>query len=334
MAHHLAHAVRSGQAIHVAAGNLSGDGLMSGTTRRHCSILAEGLAAGVPLSAILAGIPRSFTRSEVALVAAGEATGNVADGLEAWERWARDRWRLRRLAFTTLAYPVLVLFAGSLAAMAIIASHVLPTFAEMYARVGRSLDTPARIMVSLGALDGRSLLAGAAILIALGIASRLAHGSSLPPWLHRALLAVPVAGPLRRRQARCMTLAVVASFVRVGRGLPEALRHAAAAQSNAWFTKSLAELAARLDAGEALGTTLTAPFDRATTLTLRAALSSADPASATAALAERETLTFERRCRRLAAILPSLAVMAISTLVGFIVIATYETLFGMAGHIP
>jgi type II secretory pathway component PulF len=330
----LAHAARRGDALPGVLRLAAAADLQSGTWRRHCELVADALDAGEPLSAALGRLPRSFTRDDVALVAAGEAAGSPAEALEGWEALAGRRARLARAFRSSLAWPLSIVLVACWV-IGIYVSEVAPTFVAISAPQGIALPAAHSVIVVVARFQARAWPIEMIAAIALVLAWRRAEHAGAT-WPGRVTLALPLAASVSRSHARSVTLGIIAAFVRAGRGLPEALHHAAAAQRNGVLARELEQAAQRAEAGEPIDSVFesVSALDRATVHSLRAALASRDPAAAVDALAQREQMSFDRRCRRIDALLPSVAVLVAGVFVGLILGAIYPMLLGSCRLVP
>ncbi len=109
----------------------------------------DAVIGGQAFSDALRKYPKIFSSAYVATVAAGEASGHMADVLEQLSELERSRLRLIRSIRGLLVYPLLLL-AVSLGVIGVLLVFVLPRFAELFSDYDMTLPwiTQALIAVS------------------------------------------------------------------------------------------------------------------------------------------------------------------------------------------
>ncbi len=139
-----------------------------------------------------------FSAYEYHSVQIGEETGRLADILDELARYYTRQIKQRRQLVQALAYPALVL-ATALGAVLFMLRFIVPMFADVFARFGSELPPLTRAIVGLSAAVRAQLLPALGALLGLGLLLRwLARRPAFRYALSRALLAVPVLGPLLR----------------------------------------------------------------------------------------------------------------------------------------
>jgi len=221
--------------------------------------VAQAILGGASLDLALAPvIPPSLTHLR-GLIAAGEARGDIAAGLDSAANVLAMRRKIRQQLFEALSYPTFV-FVSAVAALSIILLVVVPAIAPLLLENGQKLPIYFSIIfaVSQGLALGWPWLLGALVLIVITVALGWRFGG-LRGWLDRWLLDGPlgfIARPLvfggyaralgeglqsgasiiealrlcqrslSNREAGKRT-EIVATTIRQGRTLSEALRHVA-----------------------------------------------------------------------------------------------------------
>ena len=139
-----------------------------------------------------------FSAYEYHSVRIGEETGRLADILNELARYYTRQIKQRRQLVQALAYPALVLSTAG-GAVLFMLRFIVPMFADVFKRFGGELPPLTQAIVRLSALVGAHGLAGLVLLVGLVFAVR--GLSRIPAYryaLSRALLLVPVLGPLLR----------------------------------------------------------------------------------------------------------------------------------------
>ncbi len=122
----------------------------SSTSVRLKSALGEistQLEGGFPLSSALHQHPKIFTPLFVSLVHVGENTGNLDDAFLKLASYFEREQETRKRIKTALRYPSFVLIA-LVAAMVILNIFVIPTFADMFTKLGADLPWATKMLIA------------------------------------------------------------------------------------------------------------------------------------------------------------------------------------------
>jgi len=125
--------------------------------RKVLAKVANELKKGLALSEALANSPGVFDGLYVALVHAGEVSGQLHIILEELADYLETMEDTRRKVISALTYPVIVLlFMGFIVAGLIL--FVVPQFSEIYAKFGARLPGPTRALVAISQGVSRNFL--------------------------------------------------------------------------------------------------------------------------------------------------------------------------------
>ncbi len=128
----------------------------------------DDVLAGQSFSAALAPFQQVFGPSYVATVAAGEASGKMAEILNQLASLLRAELRLRNNIRMLMAYPVLLMAVSLVVTLALVL-FVLPRFAEIFAQFDTPLPVLTRMLLSVASeLRARYWLWGPLILALTG----------------------------------------------------------------------------------------------------------------------------------------------------------------------
>jgi general secretion pathway protein F len=131
--------------------------------------LRRRLYEGQRLSAALAEFPRAFPPLYVATVRASERSGAIAEALRRFVAYQQQLDLLRKRLVNASIYPAVLLAAGSLVLLFLVA-YVVPRFAGVYEEIGGELPLASRLLMQWGRLlqaHGAEVAAGAAAAAAL-----------------------------------------------------------------------------------------------------------------------------------------------------------------------
>jgi type II secretory pathway component PulF len=110
----------------------------------------QSVMAGTPLSESLRRHPHAFDAAFVATVAAGEASGSLADVLVQLAEMQRTELRNRRTMRTLMTYPILLLVVST-SVIAGLVIFVLPRFAGIFEQYEVALPIVTQMLISLAA---------------------------------------------------------------------------------------------------------------------------------------------------------------------------------------
>jgi len=168
------------------------------------SVLDTVIAAlrdGQPVSAALARAPQVFDPLFIAMVAAGERTGQLATTLAHHADYLGWSGALASRLKAALVYPLMLLGAGGAVVMFLLL-YVLPRFAGVFDGLGRDIPTASRWLIALGvAASHQPVLALAAALAGPALALLAWRWPRLRDAALRAAWRSPGLGPRLRTVA-------------------------------------------------------------------------------------------------------------------------------------
>jgi general secretion pathway protein F len=211
---------------------------------------------GHPLAVGLSDFPAVFPEIYRATVAAGEQSGHLDMVLERLADYTESREQTRQKVMGAMLYPI-VLMVMCFTIVSILLTYVVPKVVDVFENNRAQLPLATRLLVGLS--DGLRHY-GLWLLIALALAGFLFWRWSRDPEprrrVHRALLRAPLVGRLLRgmntaRFTRTLSI-LTASAVPV----LDALRIAGDVVTNLPMRDAVAEAAARVREGAAIGRSL------------------------------------------------------------------------------
>ncbi len=169
----------------------------------------DDVQGGATFADALAKHPDTFSKLFVAMVRSGEAGGMLDEILERLADFSEAEEQLKGKVKAALAYPVVMILAGSVAVFVMFA-YVIPKITGTFEQLGQALPAITLLLINISHLAQAywwMILLGAAIL-GFGFVqwTKTAEGRAL--W-HRLQLKLPLVGPLvqKREVARfCRTL--------------------------------------------------------------------------------------------------------------------------------
>jgi general secretion pathway protein F len=282
---------------------------------------AEGLRNivrdGSALADAMARYPRGFSRLHVAMVRAGEASGQLAPTLAHLADLLERQHRLAASVTSALIYPCLLVVAA-IGAITLLLTKVLPQFVPLFAQSGANLPASTQMLIAAG-----DFIAQNAIFILLGIAllallTRAAY--RLPQsrlLIDRMMLRPPIVGTLLREMLAARFTRVLGTLLVNGVSLINALGLVRDALGNHAAVAALDRAAASARAGGGLSLPLAEAkvFPLRTTHLLRLGEENAE----LGAMALRVADIHEERTRVILQRLVALLVPAITIIMGIAV---------------
>ncbi len=182
------------------------------------------VSGGESLSAAMSRFPKIFSKLIVAFVESGEATGNMAESLEAAALQLDREDNLKRKVKAATTYPKIVIAAcvGTIAVMIIV---VVPVFSQVYRQLGSGLPGPTLLLIAISDL---SIRFGWLILLLGGIGAyffrRYSETDSGRRRLDTISLKLPVLGLTFRKIAIARFVQTLSGALRSGVPVLQALQ--------------------------------------------------------------------------------------------------------------
>lgn len=123
------------------------DASTSGSLKKALTEIATQLEGGYTLSSALNQHPKIFGSLFVSLIHVGENTGQLEDSFLKLTSYLEREQATRKRIKTALRYPSMVLIALA-AALVILNIFVIPTFANMFSKLGAELPLATRFLIS------------------------------------------------------------------------------------------------------------------------------------------------------------------------------------------
>jgi len=212
------------------------------------------VAGGVSLSGAFAQedaelrIPRLFVTS----LRIGENSGDLEGALRRYAQHLERAQKLRSRVRGALMYPA-ALFTVSLGVIGVLVGFVLPRFADFYASYEAALPLPTRVLMGIASAaqgGGRVALIGLVVaVVATVVVARSAGGRELR---ERIGLRLPLLGGLRRLYLDVESSRTMATLLRGGAPLTEAIAVAAEGTDHALYRRRLRQVGELVSQGTSL----------------------------------------------------------------------------------
>jgi len=228
------------------------DQLPDGALQRILRDVHQALLEGRTFSQALGRHPRAFSPITVSLIRVGEAGGLLSEVLEQLTLLYEWEIQLRQRLQAALQYPLIVLCTLS-AALTIMATFVLPRFAEMFQSFKIQLPLQTRLLIALSHFishDGWLVL----LLLMAGIIGwwlYLRTETGRLRW-HTWKLRLPVLGPIFLQLSMSRFARVTAALNRSGLPILETLELASQSVNNRRIRQRLELVRSKVRGGEPL----------------------------------------------------------------------------------
>ncbi|HUY69189.1 MAG TPA: type II secretion system F family protein [Alphaproteobacteria bacterium] len=215
--------------------------------------VAREVRHGSMISAAFARHPRLFPDIFVAILAAGEKSGDLEKTFAHLARYAETRARTAEQLRRALRYP-LFLFAVAIGVVVFMMIMVVPEVIQFLKTFHNRLPLATRVLIAVSQIvvEGWWIagLAIAGMIAALAIARK--HSQAVACTLDSALLRLPLLGPALRKLALARFTHSFAILFQSGLGVPASLRAAKAALGNKALEAALGDAERQVQAGRAL----------------------------------------------------------------------------------
>lgn len=192
-----------------------------------------GLDAGVSLADLFSRHPRVFSPEYVAMVTAGEASGNLPLVLERLVGEIKHNHEMKKRIQSSLYYPLFVC-AFALATVVAIVIFGVPRFQSIYDDLGASLPVPTRILLAVSSVGSTYWFPALVILSLAGYAGERYVRTPTGRYRWDSFgLHLPLLGPLLQRIAIARFARTLGVVYAAGLHLPEAMELAAKSTGNA-----------------------------------------------------------------------------------------------------
>ncbi|HEV3003164.1 MAG TPA: type II secretion system F family protein [Pirellulales bacterium] len=292
----------------------------------------EAISAGKPISAALKEQGHVFGSAYVAGVAAGEASGRLAEVLDRLSQMIRNEMRQGATVKSLLAYPI-VLSCVSLLVILGLVLFVLPSFANVFEQLEAPLPALTQILLAGSAeLRRRSWLWGSA-LVAL-VASAAWHVRS--PAGRRRLDSLKLNLTLLRSVTRSLAVGrvfrLLGTMIESGVPLLEALQLTRGSMSNSLYHALFDQLEQAVLNGREMSATLAAcPFiPSAAAQMIATGERTGNLASVAQIMGEFYEEEGETRLKELATVLEPLIIVVMGVVVATVVLSVMLPMFDFA----
>jgi general secretion pathway protein F len=200
----------------------------------------ERITGGMTLHDAMSAHPRVFDHLTAEMARVGEASGNLDQVLGRLAEHMQAARRTRGKVTAALIYPAIIVSVGVLV-VGFLVAFVVPKIAAVLSESGRVLPLPTQILLGVsGVVRDFWWLIGIAAL-ALGAGVKAFRGTAQGRyWIDRALLSLPVLGPLLRKNVVARFAQSFATLLKSGVPALEALNVIGGVSGNEVLNRTIA----------------------------------------------------------------------------------------------
>jgi general secretion pathway protein F len=301
---------------------------VTGTTRKVCRALLQSVVAGASLSEAMRDQENAFPEFYWRMVHAGETSGTVGPVLDDLANFLERSAEIRARIGAALLYPAVLVLAAAVA-LAVILTVLLPAIVPIFKDAG--LRPPVIVQMLL---DIQETIARDWILM-LSTASALLVGALVAAkneWLRevrdRTILRLPTVGGLVSGAATARFARTLATLLRSGVPMLQALRIVGSVAGNQAFSSAIAKAADEIKEGGTLPGSLT-KLDLFSELSLRLITAGEQTGQLETMLLRIATVyeaQLQRRIDRLTSLLVPALTLAIGIVVGGLILSVMSAI--------
>ena len=297
-------------------------------------ILAEvhdALRSGDTLSSAVARHQKAFPPFYVDMLRAAEMTGHLDLVLEQMARYIERDLDARRKIRAALAYPSIVL-AASIGTVAILTMFVLPKFKVFFEKLDSTLPLPTRMLMGITDVLGATWWMGLlAIIGGITMIWRMRRTVRGRRRLDAFILRLPIVGIVARTAIVERCCRVLASMVRAGVQLPDALRIVAEASNNRVYEEALTGVRDATLRGEGIATPLanTRLFPRSIVQMVRVGEDTGTLDEQLQVSADFYDRELDFKIKKLTTLFEPAVIIGMGLIVGFVAVALISAMYGI-----
>lgn len=307
------------------------DGAANKTLRRVLGEVGESLRSGTTFLAAIGAHPDVFPDYYRGMIGAAELTGQLDIVLDQLAHYIERDLDARRKIKSALSYPIVILVM-SVVTVAVLTIFVLPRFESFFESLNARLPLATRVMLAITGFVGDWwwLMLAVAAVLGLGVFLHRRTSSGRARW-DALLLKAPVIGETVRFAVIERFCRVMASMVRAGVPLPDAMVVAGNTANNAVFQRALGSARDAMIRGEGIArpiaTTNLFPVAAVQMFRVGEDTGSLDEQLQSAAGYFEQELDY--KVKRLTTLFEPAVIIVMGIVVGFVAIACVSAMYGI-----
>lgn len=178
--------------------------------------ILDDVQGGATFADALAKHPKVFSKLYVAMVRSGEAGGMLDEVLQRLADFSEQEEQLRGKIKSALAYPVVMVIAGSVAVF-VMFSFIIPRITSTFEQLNQALPGITQLLITISDATQEYWLIGLAVLVVLTVVVwQFVQSTEGRAMWHRAQLSLPLMGPLVQKSEVARFARTLGSLLRNG----------------------------------------------------------------------------------------------------------------------
>ncbi|MBF0245961.1 MAG: type II secretion system F family protein [Planctomycetes bacterium] len=278
-----------------------------------------------------------FSPMYVAMVRAGESTGNLPEVLVRLTHYAKKRSEIEGKITSAMVYPVIMLVMGLLVVVFLL-SYLVPQIVPILLERGKGLPLPTIILVGISdALKNYWWLGIAAVALAVAAYRFTVPRTAGRLFVDTAIISTPIFGDIIKKGAVSRFCLTLSGLLHSGVRIEEALQIVEHVVSNAAVSKTVREIGERIREGSSISGPLakSKTFPRVVTymISVGEKAGSEELQEMLDNIAESYDLEIEQSASRLTALLNPLLLLFLAGVVFFILLAILLPIMSLSSGI-
>jgi type IV pilus assembly protein PilC len=297
--------------------------------------MVEAIRRGESLANAVAPHSDAFPPFYVSVLKSVEVTGQLDNVLDQLSQYLERDLEARRKIKAALAYPVMVMgFSG--VTVAILAGFVLPRFKTFFEGFDAKLPLPTRLLLGFTTLLTEYwwvlLLFMVVVVVLFLTVGRTYKGKKAK---HRALLRMPLVGPVVQYAVVERFCRVLSSMVNAGVPLPDSLKLAAEGANNILFSEAIMQARDAMLEGKGLAAPIaeTKMFPPAVTQMLAVGENTGTLDGQLESMASYYEQELEYKLKNLTTMFEPMAILFVAGIVGFVAVALVSAMYGVFNQV-
>jgi len=220
--------------------------------------LRERVESGDSLSSALSAYPNIFPEVFVAMVGAGEESGNLPGSLKVVSQQMTKSYELRRKIKGAMIYPIIIVCV-IMAIAVLMMTFLVPTLTATFSEFEIDLPISTRIVIFISDWLSNNLLV-------FGLSVLLAGGSFVGLWRTKkgqrawsyVVLHLPVIGPLAKQVNAAILMRTISALITSGVSMVETLKITERVLQNDYYKEALKEAIEKVQKGVGLSAVIEA----------------------------------------------------------------------------
>lgn len=289
------------------------------------------VSGGTTFADALAEHPRLFSKLYVAMVRSGEAGGMLDDVLKRLADFSESEEQLRSKVMSALAYPVVMVIAGS-AAVAVMFVYIIPKITGVFSELNQTLPAMTQLLITISDFCQQYWYIVIGILVGLIAASiqfvRTKEGRLF--W-HALQLRIPIFSDLVRKREVARFSRTLGSLLKNGVSILTALKITRDVLNNEHIKAEMESVIEGITQGEGMAEPLRDSnfFPAVTVNMMSVGEETGNLENVLLRISDSFELEVDRKVRTLTSLIEPLIIVAMGFVVGFIVIAMLLPIFSL-----